>query len=63
MTTPHWCREKVMVYYYLLLLQGNKIFTTAVGGGEMFFFDRITILFRQCNNMNITYQQFYFCLS
>ena len=45
-----------------------KIFTTrgvrggggAVGEGKSFF-DTETILFHQCNNTNITYQEFYSC--
>ena len=42
-----------------------KIFTTGgvreggcCGSGE-WFFDRVATLFHQCNNTNITYQQFY----
>ena len=31
-------------------------------GENVFFFDRVTILFHQCNNTNNTYQQFYSCL-
>ena len=41
-----------------------KIFT--IGGGAVglgkCFFDRVTILFHQCDNIIITYQQFYSCL-
>ena len=32
------------------------------GQGHVDFFLHITILFHQCNNINIIYQQFYYCL-
>ena len=32
-------------------------------GASYFFFLHITILFHQCNDKNIIYQQFYCCLS
>ena len=31
-------------------------------GRENIFFDGVTILFHQCNNTKITYQQFFTCL-
>ena len=39
---------------------GKKIIRTVplLWRGEIFFFDRVTILFHQCNNTIITYQRF-----
>ena len=43
-----------------------KIFITVDRGGALVrgkcFLGKVTILFNQCNNTNITYQQFYSCL-
>ena len=44
-----------------------KIFLQLGGGGEpdvmvKIFFLHITLLFHQCNDKNIIYQQFYSCL-
>ena len=44
----------VFLWWILKILQPEGVL---LGGGNVFF-DRVTILFHQCNNTNITYQQF-----